>query len=131
MPDGIQTGWSDSEKLKTVFLFSLTVLFLFCSSVSFLCNKRGKQVFLYHAVFFYRVFRNYFYLALMFLSGSNPLGFSYTMISRLYKDWCEKEKISSEHVDPRGQRSYCFKFIRRQSNSNNYSLQLRYVQEHL
>ncbi len=65
------------------------------------------------------------------------LGFSRTTISWVYREWSEKEKISSERqlcgrkclVDVRGQRR-----MGRQkgnSNSNNHSLQPRYAEYRL
>ncbi len=68
------------------------------------------------------------------------LGFSHTIISRIYRELSEKDKISSEQqlcgqkciFDVRGQRRMD-KLVRDESNSNsnNHSLQPRYVEYHL
>ncbi len=71
------------------------------------------------------------------------LGFSHTTISRVYKEWYEKEKICRERqlcgwkclVDVRGQRRVdrLVRDYSNNSNSNNHSLQPRsaeYISEH-
>lgn len=44
--------------------------------MSLSCVIKEENKFSFIMLLFYRVFRNYFYLALMVLSGSNPLGFT-------------------------------------------------------
>ncbi len=74
--------------------------------------------------------------------GDRRAGLS-TTISSVYREWYEKEKISSERqlcgrkrfVDVRGQRKMdrLFRNDRKKGNinSNNYSLQPRYAEYHL
>ena len=70
------------------------------------------------------------------------LGFSHTTVSRVCREWCEKQKTSSEQqfcrqkrvVNERGQRRRARLVKARQegdSNANNHTLQQWYAEKHL
>ena len=77
-------------------------------------------------------------VGLSILETADFLGFSGTTVLRVCREWCEKQKTSSEQqfsrqkhlVNERGQRRRA-RLVKADRSTNNHTLQQWYAEEHL